>query len=207
MVRKTRRFGARIVEKGKYKGCLHVSTETARKFRSELWFLCEYLNDKILPREPEELSMSQIILAMQNILEYEMEMLIKNYVSKNPSKKDVNFTNKVSEGYISFKAKFEWLKEKKLISGEQRNVMEEIRLLRNANVHMRPTNKRLRYKYSTKPLLTKESLRKIFLDVEKVLQKLRVQSGSKPKWDILPPGYATEMKWPEEAIALFDKKT
>lgn len=201
----TRRFGAREVKKGKYKGCLHISTKSYQNFMSELEYLNNYLNRRVLPKEPEEQTMSRILLALQNVLEHESEELIKHYVNNHKTKGNSDFIKKMEDGYVSFKSKFEWLRKKSLITYDQSKIMEEIRVLRNTHIHVRPTNTRLRYKYFKKSLLTTTSLRRMFLDVEKVLQKLREQSGSQLEWDILPPRYASEMKWPKEAIAVFDK--
>lgn len=206
MNNKNKRFGANVVKKGKFKGCLHIATESFKKFHSELGYLCNYLNRRVLPKDPEEQEMNQILLALQNVLEHESEELIRRYVENHRTKCNLEFVEKMEDGFVSFKSKFDWLRKKSLITNDQYNIMEEIRVLRNAHIHVRPTEKRIRYKYFKKALLTTSSLRKMFVDVQKILQKLRNQSGNKVKWEILPPEYASEMKWPKEAIALFDEK-
>jgi len=42
---RARRFGARVVEHGKYKGALHVATRTWQRFRGELIVLDDYLGE------------------------------------------------------------------------------------------------------------------------------------------------------------------
>jgi len=202
--RKPRRFGVREVKKGRYKGCLHVATERFQRFRAELGYLSDYLNRRVLPQDSEELSMSKILLALQNVLEHETEEVIRHYVRNHQSKHNLKFMEKIDEGFISFKRKFKWLHQKTLINDLQYNVMEQIRILRNAHIHVRPRILRQRYKYFGKSLLTISSLRKMFLDVEKVLIKLREHSGRIPEWRILPPGYASELRWSKEAIVVFD---
>jgi hypothetical protein len=206
MSNKNKRFEAHSAQKGRFKGCLHTATESYQKFFGELSYLCNYLNGRVLPKEPEEQMMSQILLALQNVLEYESEELIRHYVENHTTKLNLEFLEKMENGYVAFKTKFNWLKENSLITHEQSNIMEQIRLLRNAHIHVRPASTRKKHKYFNKVLLTTISLRRIFLDVEKVLQKLSNQSGNKPQWEILPPGYASEMKWSRQAITLFDKK-
>jgi hypothetical protein len=205
MNHKNKRFGAHVVKKGKFKGCLHVAAESFPKFHGELVYLCDYLNRRVLPKEPEEQEMSQILLALQNVLEYESEKLIRHYVENHQTRCNLEFVEKMEDGFVSFKSKFDWLRRKSLITYGQVNIMEQIRLLRNAHIHVRPISTRQRYKYFNKTLLTTTSLRRMFLDVEKVLQKLRNQSGNQPEWGILPPRYASEMKWSKEAVVIFDK--
>ena len=203
---KNKRFGAHEVTKGKHKGDLHVSTESFQKYFSELIYLSSYLDRRLLPTEPEEVYMRGIILNFQNILEHESEELINHYVHSHPSTRNQQFKDKMDNGFMNFKCKFEWLYNKSLISDVERDIMEEIRILRNTNIHVRPSERRRRFKYFKKPLLTKTSTRKMFVDVEKVLQKLRMHSGRKVDWGILPPGYALEMNWPKSAIDVFEKK-
>jgi len=203
---KSKRFSKQEVTKGKHKGSLHVSTESYQQYFSELVYLGNYLDRRLLPTDPEEVCMRGIILNFQNILEHESEELVNHYVHLHPSISNQKFKGKIDNGFMSFKCKFEWLYKKSLISDVERDIMEELRLLRNANIHVRPSERRRRFKYFKKPLLTKASLRKMFVDVEKVLQKLRIQSGRKVDWGILPPGYALDMNWPKSAIAVFEKK-
>ena len=203
---KNKRFGIHEVKEGEFKDCLHVATKSYQKFKCELGYLCDYLNRRVLPKQPEEQLMSQTLLSLQNILEYESEELIRHYIKNNQTKRNLKFEKEMKNGFVSFKSKFEWLKKKFLITQDEYNIMDEIRLLRNSHIHVRPSHRRSRHKYFKKPLLTIKSLRRMFMDVEKVLKNLRRESGNKLKWGILPAGYASEMKWSKEAIALFDKK-
>lgn len=199
-----KRFGFHEVKKGKFKGSLHVAPKCYKDFFSELNYLHDYLQRRVLPSEPEEILVRGILLDLQNIIEHEIEKLIEYYVQGNPTTRNQIFEKQIKNGFVSFKNKFEWLRSRNLLTDQERDIMEGIRILRNANIHARPQGKRLKSKYFGKPLLTRTSIRKMFLDVEKVLQKLRSQSGKKSTWGTVPPGYATEMKWPDEAIKIFD---
>ena len=191
--------------KGEYEGRLHVATESFQRFLGKLSFLGKYLENRLLPTEPEHILMRGIILNFQNLLENESEELINYYVHSHPVAANQRFKDRMDNGFMSFKSKFEWLYSKGLISNCERDVMEEIRVLRNGNIHARPSEGRQRFQYFGKPMLTNDSLKKIFVDIEKVLQKLRMQSGRESDWGTVPPGYASEMNWPQSAIDVFDK--
>jgi hypothetical protein len=193
---KPRRFGVHEVKKGKFKGHLHVSTEAYQLFFGELAYLSDYLKRRLAPLEPEEGYMREILLDLENILEFELEYAIKRHAKIKPSKRTAAFVNNIDEGFVSFKSKFEWARKRSIISADERDVMEEIRRLRNAFAHITPTPSRKRHKYFNKPLMTTESLRRMFLQVELVLRTLRKFSRRKAKWDTTPPGYCEEMGWP-----------
>lgn len=203
---KNKRFGAHEVKKGKFKGSLHIATESYQNFFAELTCLHMYLESRLLPAEPEEVLMREILLDLQNILEHESEDLIRCYVRDHPTQRNQRFANQMDDGFASFKSKLEWLRKRSLITDDERGIMEEIRILRNAYTHARPNGKRPKLKYFGKSLLTRISLRRVFVDVESVLRKLRGQSGKKCKWRTVPPGYASEMNWPETAIEILEKK-
>jgi hypothetical protein len=199
-----KRFGAHEVEEGESKSNLHVATESYRDFHGELCYLHMYLQSRVLPTEPEEVLVRGIILDLQNVLEYECERLMKHHVECNPTHCNRKFDERLRDGYLSFKAKVEWLKARHLLGSEERDVMEEVRILRNALIHTRPEEIRPRYRYFGKPLLSQGAVRQLFADVEAVLQKLRFQSKTESGWKIVPPGYASEMQWPAKAVAVFD---
>lgn len=60
--RTSRRFGAHEVQNGKWKGGLHVAAKAYTIFRGELSYLANYLDRRLLPREPEEVEVTAIIL-------------------------------------------------------------------------------------------------------------------------------------------------
>jgi hypothetical protein len=150
----------------------------------------------LLPTEPEEVDIREILLSFQNILEYEADQLIQYYVRKNPSAKNTKFLKNIQQGYVSFKTKCEWLHKRRQITEDQTEVMEEIRRNRNEVAHSKPKSKRVRLEYFRKALLTKDSLRRMFLEVEDVLQALRRRVSRTCAWRTTPPGYTEEMKWP-----------
>lgn len=199
------RFGVHKVKKGNYKDCLHIATDKFMIFHGDLCYLYEYLNSRILSSKPEEVKIAGILLNLENIMDYESEELIKHYVKNNPSKPDQQFKKKIDDGYVNFKCKYEWLRSRSLISQKEINIMEEIRILRNVHIHIKPTARRIKRKYFDKPLLTTSSLRRLFIDVGMVLKNIMAQSKRKCEWLIVPPGYATEMNWPKSAIEIFDK--
>jgi hypothetical protein len=73
--------------------------------------------------------------------------------------------------------------------------MEELRKLRNKHTHYRCLKTRPKFRYLNQPLMTKRSLRNIFIDCAFVLRHLRKLSANKTRWQIMPPGYAEELNW------------
>ncbi len=206
MVKKTRRFGAQPVEDGAFEGSLHVATETYRRFFSELVYFHNYLNRRLLPEETEEVIMQGILTNMQNLLEHESEELIRHYAQQQGTVEDQQFQRRMDHGYVSFKSKCDWLRARSLIDQNEWEVMDEVRRLRNEYAHARPTPNRRRFRYRIFPLLTQRSLRKLFVDVELVLRKLRLSSGRASEWPTVPPGYASEMGWPAAYVEALDDK-
>ena len=190
-----RKFGAHEVTKGKWKGGLHVATKAYTIFRGELIYLADYLNSRLLPQDPEEVLATAIMLNLQNILEYELELVIANYVIANKTAKNQSFLEKINSGFVTFKTKFEWALAKKLISKNERDVMEQVRSIRNDQIHARPKSKRTKYKYFGQQLLTRKAIAQLFTDVNNLTLRLRSISGNKEKWPVIPPGYAEEMGW------------
>ena len=190
-----RRFGAREVTKGKWKGSLHVAPSSYTTFLGQLVYLADYFNRRLLPLEPEDVSMARIISNLQNLLEYELELLIEHYVAADKSKKNETFLKRIQSGFVSFKSKFAWAHAKKLISKDEYDIMEQIRLIRNKQVHARPTTKRIRYKYFDKQLVTRAAVAQLFKDANKIVLRLRSISKNPEKWPVIPPGYAEEMGW------------
>lgn len=201
---KARRFGAHEVLEGPHKGRLHVPTTRYIRFLGELHLLCSYLDARLLPTEPEEAAVVRILMNLQNILEHEAELAIVVQVPQIGTQTAKNLVARMRRGYVSFKSKCDWLLKHSLVSKQEWVIMEEVRRLRNAVVHVRPSTNRPRHTYRKKALLTRDALRLLLVDTEQVLRSLRTKSGSKCKWATVPPGYASEMGWPERDIALFD---
>jgi len=154
-----------------------------------------YLNTRLLPQEPEEVSIARILLSLQNILELELEKAIRQFTKRNASDQNNAFLKKMENGFVSFKTKFEWAHSKRLLTKREYDVMEEIRKIRNKQTHFRPTNRRVKYKYFKHPLITRQALIALFTDVNDAVLKLSKISGSREKWQVIPPGYAEEMGW------------
>jgi len=163
-----------------------------RDFHSELTYLTNYLDRRILPAEREEVEMRSALVNLANALDNELELIIKNVVKRNQSKDGGKLVDRIENGFCSFKIKFEWVFKKGLITKEQRDMMEEIRILRNTLTHYRRSKKRPKYTYKDLPLMCGVSLRNLFLDCNSLLISLKNISGNKIKWDIIPPGYAEE---------------
>ena len=195
MYPRPKRYGAHVVTRGKYEGALHVSTKAFRRFRGELLVLDHYLDCWALPQESEETTMARIILILQNILEHEIELVIASKVKGTGENEDIEFANRIEEGYVSFKSKFEWLFNKALITDTEKQIMDEIRKVRNEQVHARPTQKRRKLKYFDKQLMTRKALRQILTDVQPLVEKLRTISGSKERRGIIPPRFFDEEEW------------
>lgn len=206
MKRNTRRFGVHEVKKGQHKGSLHVATEKYQAFSKELYFLSNYLDRRILPSEPEEIKIRNIILNIQNILEHEIEEAIKIYLKEKIDKKNLKFFKRLNEGYVSFKEKYDWLIKINIISKDTWEQLEQIRQIRNAFIHSRPAQKRIKYKYFNQPLMTLKTLRQIFCHAEKIrIQLIKITGNKIEKWPLIPPGYAYELNW-KEAIEIYNSK-
>src|SRR5262249_40998119 len=149
------------------------------RFHGMLAQLDHYFDDQLLPREPEDAVMTRIILAMQNILEYETERAIAAVASHSSKPRDRDFQRKIEEGYVSFKSKFEWLRKGRLISKADEKVMDAIREIRNEHAHWRPSATRRKLKFFNSPLLTRKTVQHILTDVQPIVEKLRGISGSK----------------------------
>jgi hypothetical protein len=189
---RARRFGARVVERGKYKEALHVATRTWQRFRDELLVLDDYLDTWILPQEGEETRMTRIMLNLQNILEHESELAIATIARRSGKTEDNQFNNSIEQGYVSFKSKFEWLFRKGMITESEKNVMDEIRRIRNEQIHLRPTKMRTKHRYFDTPLMSHKALIQILADLKPLVEKLRNISGSKEKRGIIPPRFFDE---------------
>lgn len=194
-----KRFSAREVLEGPQKRRIHVATRAFTNFRNELLYFQNFLSRRLLPTEPEEAAMQQILLYLQNLLEYETEELIRKRAKG--SKEAAKLLKRIDTGYVTFKEKCDWLRKNALISDAEYDVMDAVRDLRNKTTHARPSAERERLLYRKFPLLTQRSIRQLFVDVELILRKLRTASGRKEKWMIVPPGYAEELKWPKELVA------
>lgn len=203
----TRRFGQHEVKEGPFRGNLHYAGDKYLRFIGELSYINSYLERRLVPTEPEEAHMRSIILNLQNTIEYESEELIRDYVKKEATERNLKFLKRIDEDFVCARSKNDWLKSKGLIDEDAYSVMEEIRELRNALVHSRPRQHRIRLKYNGKSLITKLSLRKVLTDVEKTLRILRKHLGEKSAWGTIPPRFATEMGWPKDAVELFDGRT
>jgi hypothetical protein len=197
----TRRFGVHQLKNG----TLQRSTLRYQKFHSELAHLLGYLHSRLLPTEPEEADMQGVLSTLQNLLEQESESLISHYVCGQGNQQDRGFLNRINTGYVSFKSKCDWMLARSLIDQSDWNVMDEVRALRNAFAHAQASGKRKRYKYRGFALLTQQSVRRLFVDVELVLRKLRAGSGQKSTWSTIPPGYPKEMGWAGELVDALTK--
>lgn len=190
-----KRFGAREVKKGNYKGALHISTKSFQNYRGEILYLSGYLSRRILPSEPEEQPMKSILIDLINIFDIEIETIIFNFYKKFPSNEGIKIKNKINNGYMGFKAKMDWILKNNFISSIEYDFFDELRILRNKHTHYKHTYRRPRYQYLKFPLMTLKSLRNIFIDSAFILQRLRKLSGNTTKWQVIPPGYSKELKW------------
>src|SRR5947207_2218602 len=95
--RRPRRFGAHPVERGPHKGALHVSTKRFQRFRGELLVLENYFDSWLLPQDPEEARMANIILLLQNVLEHVCEFAIAVVASRSSNPYDGRFQKKLDD--------------------------------------------------------------------------------------------------------------
>ncbi len=197
---KGRRFGFHEVKKGAFEGSLHFSKARYTLFLGQLSYLHTYLTRRLLPAEPEDVTMQGILIILQNLLEHEAEEAIRQYSTAKGTTKEQEFYQKIENGYVSFKGKCDWLLARDLITQADWEIMDEVRRLRNQYAHSRPRTTRQRYHYRKFQLLTNRSVRQLFVDVELILRKLRMQSNRSSDWMTIPPGYPAEMGWPIEQI-------
>jgi hypothetical protein len=190
-----RRFGLSESTKATKAKAVHVAPPRHLLFVGELELLANYLDARIMPREPEDAYMSRLLLTLQNILEYELERAIGVYVNQNPTARNTSFLNKIQTDFVTFKVKFTWARARGIISVAEHDTMEEVRVIRNDQTHLRPTSRRPKFKYRGKPLLTRVSVAALFGDLNAIVIHLRNYSGSAEKWELIPPGYAEEMGW------------
>jgi hypothetical protein len=117
----------------------HAKTLRIRKrylqFHSALDSLNHYFDNWLLPREPEEAEMTRVILALQNILEYETELAIAGIASRSTDLRDRELQSRIEKGQASFQEKFKRLLQKGLISQAEYDVMDAIRAIRNEHAH------------------------------------------------------------------------
>jgi hypothetical protein len=183
------------MEKGKMKGSRHVPPKRYVALLGEITYLEEYLAHRLLPQEPEDRKMANLLLILQNLIEYELEQVIEGFVQKNPTTEHLSFLNQIETGFVAFKTKFTWAHARNLVTRAELDVLEEIRLIRNAQTHVRPEVKRPKHRYRGLQLLTRKSIERLFTDVNAIVLRLRTESGKKERWEIIPPGYAKEMGW------------
>jgi hypothetical protein len=190
-----RRHGIHEVEKGKFEGQLHVATAKYNALRAEISYLENYLSRRLLPQDPEDRLLANIVLDLQNVIEYELTLVVELFTKKNPTKKNLQFSQAIKTGFVSFKTKFTWARARRLVSDHEHDIMEQIRVIRNAQTHARPSRVRKKYRYFGKPLLARKSIIRLFTDVNSIVLRLRALSGNKERWGIIPPGCAEEMGW------------
>jgi hypothetical protein len=160
------------------------------QFSGALDMLNHHFDNWLLPREREEAAMTRVILALQNILEYEIELVIAVVTSRSSNPPDRKLQSRIEEDYVSFKEKFQWLLAKDLISKTDYDVMDEIRKIRNKHAHWRPSATRRKLKYFDTALLTHKAVRQILMDVQPIVEKLRGVSGSRETLAVIPwPGF------------------
>jgi hypothetical protein len=163
------------------------------QFYSALEMLNHHFDNWLLPREREEAAMTRVILALQNILEYEIELVIAVVTSRSSNPRDRKLQSRIEEDYASFKEKFQWLLDKDLISKTDYDVMDEIRKIRNKHAHWRPSATRRKLRYFDTALLTHKAVRQILMDVQPIVEKLRGRSGSRETLAVIPwPGFFDE---------------
>ena len=67
------------------------------KFFWALESLNYHFDNWLLPREPEEVAMTRVILALQNILEYESELAIALIASRSSNPRDRKLQSRIEE--------------------------------------------------------------------------------------------------------------
>jgi hypothetical protein len=103
--RVARRFGGEV-EKSKMKGNRHIPPHGYVALLGEMTYLEQYLSHRLLPQEPEDRKMANLLLILQNLVEYELEQVIEVFVQKYPTKRHMNFLNEIQTGFVAIKTKF-----------------------------------------------------------------------------------------------------
>ena len=190
---RSRRFGAREVSEGPFKGSLHVATQAYTRFHGELSYLREYLNHRVLGVQPEEVTIRDVLTNLENALEAVMNESIFVTVHKHPSRRAERFLRKITDAFVTFRSKTDWLRQNAILSTAEVAICERIRKLRNDLVHAKPSKSRRKLKYLDKPLLTRSAVQALFTDAQAVYSLLQKTSGKLMRWQLIPPGYVQEV--------------
>jgi hypothetical protein len=94
--------------------------------------------------------------------------------------------SRIEKGQASFQEKCKWLLKKSFISETEYKVMDAIRDIRNEHAHWRPSATKRKLKYFGTQLLTSKAVKRILLDVQPIVEKLRGISGSKETLAVIP---------------------
>jgi hypothetical protein len=156
------------------------------QFYGALEMLNHHFDNYLLPREPEEAAMTRVILALQNILEYETELVIAGVASRSSDPRDRELQSRIEKGQANSQEKFKRLLQKGLISQAEYDVMDAIRDIRNEHAHWRPSAAKRKLKYFGTPLLTSKAVKRILMDVQPIVEKLRGISESKETLAVIP---------------------
>jgi hypothetical protein len=164
---------------------------------ARLALINHHFDNWLLPREPEEAAMTRVILALQNILDYETELVIAGAASRSSERRDRELQSRIEKDQATFQEKCKWLQKKSLISKTEYEVMDAIRDIRNEHAHWRPSATRRKLKYFGTPLLTSKAVKRILMDVQPIVEKLRGISGSKETLAVIPwPSFFDEAMTP-----------
>lgn len=173
-----------------------MATKRWHDFHGQLSCLSDYLGRKIIPLEAEEIKVRSILINIQNIFEHELEIAISSYINKHDNRSDKAFLGKMREDYVNFKTKYEWARKRGIISERDKIILNNIRILRNSLVHIKPSPKRAKYKFMGQSLLTLDALKSLFSLSEAIRNGLaKINGASKGKWPLIPPGFDKEMNW------------
>ena len=86
------------------------------------------------------------------------------------------------------------MQKKSLISKTEYEVMDAIRDILNEHAHWRPSATKRKLKYFGTPLLTSKAVKRILMDVQPIVEKLRGISGSKETLAVIPwPSFFDEL--------------
>jgi hypothetical protein len=167
------------------------------RFFAELLLVAHHMEFDLTPFEMEEGAMRTILLSAQAVLENECDAAILATAKASASPRAFRLVEKLSEGYVSFPTKCEWLKDHGLIDKISYAILSDVRTLRNAHAHNQPSPRRRKFSYRGMPLMTAKALRSLLADCELALGQLITLSGRKRAVSLFPRSLAEILAWPQ----------
>jgi len=171
MLYKDRMHDRRFTRKESNRG-IHVPPDRYYRFIGKLENLLMHLESKILGYLPEEKSLRLIFINLLIILDNDLTYVITQKIKTSSVLKDKKILSSIKKNTLSFKSKVEYAKKEQLITQKDFLILDQIRKIRNFFSHKYQNIPREKQKYFDKNVLLDSTIKKIFLDCNKIHQKL-----------------------------------